>query len=71
MRAELSFTYDADMRPIGGTCTACGEQMPTPPSDPRDNVDAIMWLSHHFIIYKRLKHPTPPIDDTDARNTAL
>ena len=69
MRAELSLTYDAEMRPIAGKCSECGEQMPVPPGDPGDNVDTITGLSHHFLIHKRLKHPTPPArdaaDDTD------
>ena len=64
MKPELSFTYNAEMRPIAGKCTACGEPMPAPPSDPRDNVDNILWLSHHFLIHKKLKHSTPP--DADA-----
>jgi hypothetical protein len=63
MRPELSFSYDANIRPIAGKCTACGEQMPAPPSDPRDNIDTILWLSHHFIVHKQLKHPKPPSDD--------
>ena len=70
MRPELSLTYDRDMRPVAGRCTACGEQMLSPPSAPHDNVDTILWLSHHFLIHKQLKHPTPPdpdaADNTDA-----
>ena len=68
MKPELSFTYDADMRPIAGKCTACGEQMPAPPTDPRDNVDTILWLSHHFLIHKKLKHAAYP--DTSSEDTS-
>ncbi len=59
MRPELSFTYDVDIRPIAGKCTACGELMPTRPSDARDNVDAISWFSQHFIVHHQLKHSAP------------
>ena len=58
LRTELTFTYDAALHPIAGKCSACGEPMPTPPRDPHDSVDTILWLSHHFIVHKTLKHTT-------------
>ena len=59
MRPELTLSYDPAMVPIAGKCSACGEQMPPPPSDPRDNVDAVLWLSHQFMIHKQVSHPAP------------
>jgi hypothetical protein len=52
MKPELAFTYDADMQPISAKCSACGEQMPAPPPNTRDAVDAIIWLSRHFLQHK-------------------
>ena len=69
MKPELAFTYDADMRPVAARCTACGEPMQSPPPDTRDAVDAIIWLSRHFIQHKLSKHPALPdaeaADQTD------
>ena len=59
MQAELSFAFDANIQPISGTCSACGETMPAPPTHPRDSVDAILWFAHHFLVHKSLVHPTP------------
>ena len=58
MQAELSFAYDANIQPIAGTCSACGEPMPAPPTHPRDSVDAVLWFGHHFLVHRSLKHPT-------------
>ena len=69
MGPELSFSYDNDIRPIAGRCSACGEKMPSPPTDPRDNVDTILWLCHHFIVHKSFKHPASadvPADGQDS-----
>ena len=67
MRPELSFSYDADIHPIAGKCTACGEFMPVPTTDPRDNVDTVLWLSQHFLIHRQLKHSAPPPADDDSK----
>lgn len=64
MGPELTLTYNAAMQPIGGRCSSCGDSMPAVPTDPRDNVDAILWLSHHFLIHKQLKHPARDLTST-------
>jgi hypothetical protein len=56
VKPELALSYDAAIHPIAGKCTACGEQMPPPPTDPRDNVDAVLWLSGSFLQHAQLKH---------------
>lgn len=63
MPCELSLSYDADLRPISGKCTLCGEPMPTPPPELTSDADRMMWLSGHFIDHKRLKHPHPHSPD--------
>jgi hypothetical protein len=64
MRSELSFTYGSDIHPVAGKCTACGEQMPAPPSHPHDNVDTILWFSQDFLIHHQLKHSAPHNPET-------
>lgn len=59
VKPELTFTYDAEMRPISAKCSACREQMPTPPANLHSTVDLIAWLSASFLEHKRLKHPAP------------
>lgn len=70
MKPELAFTYDADMHPAAAKCTACGEQMPPPP-DTRDAVDAIIWLSRHFVQHKLKIHSAPLVADAADNLDAL
>ena len=67
MGPELSFMYDANIHPVGGKCSACGEDMPEPPTEPRDNVDAILWLAHSFLVHKNLKHSSAESYIRDSR----
>ena len=71
MRPELTLQYDSAMLPISGKCSACGEQMPSPPSDPRDNVDAVLWFSHHFLIHRKANHPSPSVEETAGEAATL
>ena len=67
MCSELSFIYDADMRPVSARCSRCRQLMPPPPSALRDAGDMVMWLSQQFIEHKRLKRPVPSNEDEDAQ----
>jgi hypothetical protein len=56
MRTELRFDYDEKMRPISGTCTGCGEKMPTPPCTINDSADIVMWLSQRYLEHRKIQH---------------
>jgi hypothetical protein len=58
MRTELKFVYDDKMHPLSATCSGCGERMPKPPADMKDNADTIVWFSEQYIEHKKLKHPS-------------
>jgi len=60
MRTELSFTYDATMRPISALCSLCGQPIPSPPSNLSNVADIVMYMSLGFLEHKRLNHPTQP-----------
>ena len=55
-RTELKVNYDAEMKPVSGSCTACGEKMPKSPADLQNPADIIVWLSGKYIEHKRAKH---------------
>ena len=65
MRTELSFIYDATMRPISALCSLCGQAM-QPPSTLRDAADTVMWMSQRFIEHKRLNHSTQPCAEAES-----
>jgi hypothetical protein len=56
MQPELVISYDRDMYPISGTCSACREAMPqselgiTPPKE------SIERLAEQFRLHLSLKH---------------
>jgi len=56
MRTELRFVYDDNMRPIGATCSVCGEKMPNPDPALNDSADIIMWFSQEYVAHKNEKH---------------
>ena len=55
-RTELDVNYDAEMKPVSGSCTACGEKMPKPPADIENSTDVILWLSKQYIEHRNHKH---------------
>lgn len=55
-RTELKVNYDAEMKPVSGSCTACGEKMPKSPVDLKNSGDIIVWLSGKYIEHKKQKH---------------
>jgi len=68
VRPELVLSYDDAIHPIAGRCAACGAPMPSPPTDSRDNVDTVKWLSAIFLRHRELKHPLH-LDADDAEGT--
>ena len=65
MTSELTFIYDAEMRPVAARCSICRKLMPPPPSHLRDAADMVLWLSEQFILHKRKEHPKPLDPDPD------
>jgi hypothetical protein len=55
-RTELKVNYDATMKPVSGSCTACGDKMPKPIDTLENPADIIMWLSEKYIEHRELKH---------------
>lgn len=41
MKSELHLDYDDKMHAIGATCSACGERMPKPDPELKDNAERI------------------------------
>jgi hypothetical protein len=57
VRIELRFVYDENMRPIGATCSSCGEKMPKPDPALKDAAEIVMWFSERFLEHRNLlKH---------------
>jgi len=55
-RSELNLNFDAEMNPVSGSCSACGEKMPKSPADLRDSAEIIVWLSAKYTEHKMQKH---------------
>ena len=55
-RTELKVSYDPEIKPVSGSCTVCGEEMPKSPADLQNPTDIIVWLSDKYIEHKKVKH---------------
>jgi len=55
-RTELKVNYDAEMKPVSGSCTVCGEKMPKSPADLQTPAEIIVWLSGKYLEHKKQKH---------------
>jgi len=48
-RTELNLNFDAEMKPVSDSCTACGEKMSRSAADLRDSAEIIVSLSGKYI----------------------